>query len=141
MPNEVVAYYRQFIGQQISDTPSEVAKWLKGTLTNIDEGLIEADFEVRKEMTNPFGSLHGGMASLIIDEIMGGAVFSLANGKQYVTVNLVVDYLSGANENEIIHAKAWVVRNGKSIANCSAEIRNSKGVLIAKATSNLLARN
>jgi len=142
MANEIVNYYKQFIGKPLSDeTPSAVARWLNGILINIDEGIIEAEFLVREEMGNPYGSLHGGMASCIIDELMGGAVFSLANGKAYVTINLMVDYLSSAKVGEKIIGKAWVIRSGKNIANCSAELHDINGKLLAKATSNLLVKH
>jgi acyl-coenzyme A thioesterase 13 len=141
MSNEVVNFYKQFIGKSLNEeTPSAVARWLNGILVSIEEGVIEAEFLVREEMGNPYGSLHGGMASCIIDELMGGAVFSLSNGKAYVTVNLIVDYLSSASVGEKIIGKAWVVRSGNNIANCSAELRDLNGKLLAKASSNLLVK-
>ena len=89
-------------------------------------------------MINPHGILHGGVISMIIDEMIGAAVFTLNNSTNYVTVNLTVDFLNPATVNEIITARSEIVRQGHTIINGHCELFAGER-LIARGTSNLVS--
>jgi acyl-coenzyme A thioesterase 13 len=141
MNNFVIEKLKKQIGQEIADSPSPMAIWLRGTLRKVEEGEIEADFTVRREMTNPYGTIHGGAIALIMDEIIGATVFTLNTKNAYVSVNLNVDFIKSAKKDEIITAKAKVIRKGSTIVNAECFLYNNKGRILARGTSNLVSTN
>ena len=71
MENKRLQLLQSFIGKPFTGSPSPYAKWLNGTVISADESSVEFQFEVRKEMTNPVGMLHGGVTAGIIDDCIG----------------------------------------------------------------------
>ena len=68
MENKRLQLLKDFIGKPFSGSPSPFAKWLNGTVISVDENSVEFQFEVRKEMTNPAGTLHGGVICGMFDD-------------------------------------------------------------------------
>ncbi len=137
--NETVAYFKQFTGKVVTETPSAVGKWLRGTLISVEEGKMEAEFTVRPEMTNPAKMLHGGMIALICDEMIGASVATLNLPSFFVSVSLNTEFLLGAKEGDRVRACASIVRQGKHLINAECRLYNSDGKLLAKASSNLMS--
>lgn len=137
-PNKVIDFFKSRIGTPITDSPSKAARWLKPVIINVAEGMLEAEFEVREDMTNPMGTIHGGVVSFIFDELIGATVHTLNLPTHFVTTNLTVDYLLSAKQGEKIRAKAFVVRKGRNVINTRAELFDHKNRLIAHASSNLV---
>ena len=52
----------KYLGKQIQSSPSPAGNWLEFTLDAMKQGR-GAIATVRKEMTNPYGNIHGGMMS------------------------------------------------------------------------------
>jgi uncharacterized protein (TIGR00369 family) len=125
------------LGKDTAVSPSPFARWLKGTLLEVESGAVKVSFEVRPEMTNPMGLLHGGVIAGILDDIFGMAVFTLNKSNFFVTVNLATDYLAPAKTGEKVIAHAKIVKNGKQIIHAEGQILNEEGKLLAKATTNL----
>lgn len=136
--NPILAYLKQNINKPITKSMSPSALWLKGFLENVEEGLAEISYIVRKEMTNPLGTIQGGVMAALIDDTMGMAFFTLSQENLFTTTNLNVNYLYGAKEGEKVLVKAQVVRIGKKIANIECKVMNVEGDVICTATSNLV---
>lgn len=137
-PNLRLQSLQKYIGSHMKDSPSPVGRWLNGKLMAIEEGKIEVEYEVRQDMTNPMGVLHGGIASAILDDIVGTMVYALGREFAYTSVNLNCDFLHAGRFGEIIIAKAGVIRAGKNIVHAEGQIIDSSGKIIAKCTSNLI---
>jgi uncharacterized protein (TIGR00369 family) len=137
--NKTIEYFKQQIGQTITQTPSPVGLWLKGKLIDIELGSLTADIVVREEMTNPAGMLHGGSAALICDELMGAAVASLEKPNPFVSVNLHTEFLRPIRKGDTIRAKSEIIRNGKNVINAECKIYTAQGKLAVKSQSNLTA--
>ncbi len=138
--NQVLDFFKSNIGKSSSEmSPSPFGRWLNGTLTAVEENSLTAEFLVRMDMCNPGGIMHGGVATGIMDDLIGMTVFSSGTQVFYSTVNLSVDFLYAAKPNEKLIAKSKIVRMGKKIAHAEAEIRNEAGHIIAKCTTNLVA--
>ncbi len=138
--NPVLEYFKSNIGKSGAEvSPSPLGRWLNGTLLEVNEGSLTMEFLVRKEMCNPGGILHGGIATSMMDDIIGMTVFSLGNQVFYSSVNLSVDFLYSAKPDEKLIVKSNIVRIGKKIAHAEGEIRNEAGQIIAKCTTNLVA--
>lgn len=122
----------------MSDSISPVGRWLDGTLQVADYGRLIADFTVREELSNPAGVLHGGIATTILDDLIGTMVFSLGREYAYTSVNLSIDFLHAARIGEVVTAIAEVVRAGKNIVHCEGRIEAADGKIIAKCATNLV---
>ena len=96
------------------------------------------EFKVRDEMLNPALTLHGGVAALIMDDIIGLSVFSLYNEYFYTSINLAIDFLKTAKLDECIRAHSVVVRKGRNVVNVKCDIYNKDDVLLARGMSNLI---
>ena len=138
LENKRLAFLQTYIGQHMSDSSSPVARWLDGKLIDLKEGSMAVEFTVRQDMTNPLGVLHGGIASTILDDVVGTLVYALGREFAYVSVNLNCDFLHAARLGDVITATAKVVRAGKNIVHVEGEIRDVEGRIIAKCTSNLI---
>jgi acyl-coenzyme A thioesterase 13 len=138
--NHVIELFKSNIGKSFGDvSPSPFGRWLNGTLTEVEEGSLTAEFIVRKDMCNPGGIMHGGVAIGMMDDIIGLTSFAMGNQVFYSTVNLNTDFLYSAKPDEKLIAKSKIVRMGKKIAHAEGEIRNEVGQIIAKCTTNLVA--
>lgn len=133
---------RERIGTVLDDTISPAGSWLKFRLLSAEKGKAVATTVVRKEMCNPYGHIHGGMMSLVIDEIIGFAVLSLDAPSHYTSINLNVDFLYAIKEGDTLRAEATIIRHGKKIIHVAAEVyHNDNNTLLARASSNLVVTN
>lgn len=140
--NEQLAVLQSFVGKPFSVSPSPFMLWLNPVVLSAEKGKLSFQYLVRKEMTNPIGTLHGGVTAAIIDDIIGATMFSLDEAFFYTTLNNVVDYFGPARENDIIIADTLLLKKGKQIVNAQCELWNAdKSRLIARGYSNLLKTN
>lgn len=132
---------RPFVGQELSNSPSPVARWLKGVLQEVNENGLKVAHVVRAEMTNPAGILHGGIIATMLDDIMGMTIMvkHSANFTHfYSTVNMHIDYLASAREGATVIATSNITKAGNKIMNAEGWLHDSSGKLLAHSTSNLL---
>jgi len=125
-------------GKEVTDSRSEAGNWLGFTLEHIEKGSAELTAPVKKEMTNPYGNIHGGMMSLVIDEAIGWAVASLDTELHYTSLTLNVDFLYAIKEGERLRAVSKVLRVGKKIINVECHVYDMAGKVLARANSNLI---
>lgn len=136
--NPRIAFFRSYIGKTFDDAPSAVTRWLGGILKQVEEGEVVAEYTVRDDMTNPMKTLHGGVAAMIMDDLMGAMVYLLGNPHAHTSVNLNCDFLNPAPVGTKLTATANVIRKGKNIVHCESVIVNEQGRIIAKSASNLI---
>jgi acyl-coenzyme A thioesterase 13 len=130
-----------FEGKMVTDSRSPAGNWIGFTLEKVEKGAAVLVAEVRKEMTNPYGNIHGGMMSLLIDEAVGWAVVSLDTDLHYTSLTLNVDFLYSIAEGEKLRASSTVLRVGKKIINVEVHVHNMEGKILASASSNLIVTN
>ncbi|MBS1741133.1 MAG: PaaI family thioesterase [Bacteroidetes bacterium] len=129
---------RTFLNKQVVGSRSPAGNWLQFTLNKVERGIAEIELIVREDMCNPYGNIHGGMMSLLIDEVIGWSVASLSTQQNYTSLNLNVDFLYAIHRGEHLRAIAKVVREGKKVIHVSCEVFDQKGRILAKASSNLI---
>jgi uncharacterized protein (TIGR00369 family) len=110
-------------------------------VTNIAEGEIEGQLTLQEVHKQQKGFVHGGLTATLADIVAGFAAVSLVpKGHHVVTVELKVTYLN-PGVGEILLAKGWVLKQGRKLNFCEAEIYCKSGtaapVLIAKATTTM----
>jgi len=91
--------------------------------------------EVRKELTQNHGVVHGGAIASLIDTATAFAIISLLAPKERVTtVDLTISYLRPVNGGRL-RATARVVRAGRRLFVVSAEVLDKTGKLTTTALS------
>lgn len=89
--------------------------------------------QVPKELLSPYGPVHGGAIAALIDTAIGVAVACrMAHGDRNATHELNINYIAFSKQPVVI-ATARVIRLGRSVAHCEAEVHSEGGELIAKA--------
>ncbi|GAA0877416.1 hypothetical protein GCM10009119_03840 [Algoriphagus jejuensis] len=137
-PNLRLELFKAQIGKKLDQTPSAAGNWLSGTLVDIDEHHIRVSYTVRPDMCNPGNILHGGIASLMLDDVIGMGNFVAGSEYLMSSINLNVDFLSSAQVGETIEVTAKLVRSGSNLNHWEAVIRKESGKFVAKASSNLI---
>jgi acyl-coenzyme A thioesterase 13 len=139
MDTQEATFLREHIGKEVSTSPSPFMNWLKPVMLLVEEGTLEFQYTVRKEMTNPFGTLHGGITAAMIDDAIGATLICYGEPFFHVTINLSIDYFAAAKEGDVLIAKTTVIKKGRQLVNAQCDIWNTdRSRLIAKGYTNLL---
>ncbi len=92
------------------------------TLTRIEAGEVEISLPYRNDLTQQHGFVHAGIVATIADSACGYAAFSLMPAKTAVlTVEYKINLLRPAS-GETFVARAHVLRPGKTITVCRADV-------------------
>ncbi len=137
-PNSPLDYFRSQVGKTLDRTPSAAGNWLAGVLLAVDNSEIKVAYTVRPDMCNPGRILHGGIASLMLDDVIGMGNFVAGSEFLMTSINLSVDFLSAAQVGEQLEVRARLVRSGSNLNHWEADIRKDSGKIVAKASSNLI---
>lgn len=104
-------------------------------LVDLKPGEAIVKLEMRDELRQPQGLLHGGATASVIDTAMAFAVVTrLAENETASTVDLNVYYLRPVTKGAIV-CTAKIVKAGKRLLTVSAEVFNDEEKLIATALS------
>ena len=91
--------------------------------------------EMRDDLRQPSGVLHGGVTATLIDTAMAFAVRTRLEDHEFTaTIDLTVHYLRPHTAGTL-SCTARVVRAGKRVLTISADAHNEEGKLIATALS------
>jgi uncharacterized protein (TIGR00369 family) len=111
------------------------SKMIGMRLVDLRHNEAEIEIEMRDELRQPAGLLHGGVTATLIDTAMAFAVITrLAEGERASTIDLTVHYLRPHTDGKFT-CVAKVVRAGKRILTVSADVFNEQKKLIATAIS------
>jgi len=139
MDTKEAAFLRQFMGKEVEQSPSPFMNFLRPIVLSVEEGSLAFQHTIRKEMTNPFGTLHGGITAAIIDDAIGATLIAYGEPFFHVTINLAIDYFASAKEGDVIIAQTAVIKKGKQIVNAQCEVWNhDRTRLIAKGYTNMI---
>ncbi|MEZ5842080.1 MAG: PaaI family thioesterase [Hyphomicrobiales bacterium] len=125
------------VGQEFSDSPSPLGRWLHGRFAAIEHGAVAMTFEVREEFTNPMGFLHGGIIAAIADDMIGTTIMASDLARKFMSLNLDVQYLGAAKLGDTITASTKLVEAGKRIIVFDWFIHAADGGLLARGTSQI----
>lgn len=130
--------FKSQVGKRLDKTRSPAGNRLEGTLLEIDSHHIRVSYTVRPDMCNPGKILHGGIASLMLDDVIGMGNFVAGSEYLMTSINLNVDFLSAAQIGETLEVTAKLIRSGSNLNHWEAVIRKETGKMVAKASSNLI---
>jgi acyl-CoA thioesterase len=121
LANEVVAHMMK------NDAFSQ---WLGIEVMNIREGYSLVRMNVRKEMVNGFGIVHGGVPFSLADSAFAFA----CNNRNILSVALdtSINFIKAVQVGDVLVAEAREVHNGRSTGLYNIEIKNQKEELVAQ---------
>ena len=121
------------LSQALESVP--FARFLGIELDEIDAGVATLSFEIKPELKQNHGVVHGGAIASLIDSATAFAIISLLPTDEHATtVDLTISYLRPLTEGRA-RAVARVLRSGKRLIVVSAELFNDNGTLAATALS------
>ena len=130
---EITKEQQQFAEDALDGLPFAKLIGMKLVDLKPDEAVIS--IEMRDDLRQPSGVLHGGVTATLIDTAMAFAVRTrLAMTEATATIDLTVHYLR-PHLTGTFTCTAKVVRAGKRIFTVSADVVGSEGKLIATAIS------
>lgn len=135
--NPIVEMFRASIGKKLEGAPP-FTRWLDGRIVSCDIGELEVAFQVRPEMANPTGLLHGGIQAAIIDDVIGMTSATLGEEGFMLTIDLHVNFLGKVKLGQTVKARARFVRLGRRIAHAVCEILDEEGTVVCRGDSNLM---
>jgi uncharacterized protein (TIGR00369 family) len=104
------------------------------TLEEVRTDYARMRLPFRSVLTQPGGVVHGGAIATLIDTVVVPAIGSAHDAPQrLLTVDMQVQYL-GPIAGEDAVAEGWVVRRGRSLVFCRAEVYAAAGALVATGT-------
>jgi uncharacterized protein (TIGR00369 family) len=104
-------------------------------LDEVSKGSATLGLEIRKELTQNHGVVHGGAIASLIDTAMAFAIITLLGPREKVTtVDLTISYLRPLTEGRIT-ANAKVVRAGRRLFVVSTDVFAPDGKLASTALS------
>jgi uncharacterized protein (TIGR00369 family) len=111
------------------------ARLLGIELEGITSGTATLGIDVRKEVTQNNGVVHGGAIASLIDTATAFAIISLLAPKERVTtVDLTICYLRPVTKGRL-RAIAKVLRAGRRLFVVSADVFDKQGTLVSTALS------
>ena len=132
-PQAITEEQRNYAANALHSLP--FAKLIGMRLADLKPGEATLTMEMRDDLQQPSGILHGGVTATLIDTAMAFAMRTLIPLDQNTaTIDLTVHYLRPHLEGTI-ECTAKVVRAGKRIFTISADVFGAEGKLIATAIS------
>lgn len=101
-------------------------------IVEIREGYARSELEVRHELSNPIGSLHGGVYFTMAD-ITGGSA-AVAYGEQVTTVDADIRYLRPGIGIKKVICEAEEIKKGKQLFVYRVDLKDEKGTLLSAGT-------
>lgn len=99
-------------------------------------GWARMRMDLRPEMMNPFGEVHGGAISALIDSVAGAAVAAgtLPDDRIMGTIDMQVHFLERGRGSALV-AEGRLVRAGKAVAVAQIDVHDDAGALVAIGTA------
>src|SRR4051794_10267659 len=130
---EITAEHRAFAEDALHSLP--FAKLIGMRLVDLQPDEAKISIEIRDDLRQPSGVMHGGVTATLIDTAMAFAVRTrLPIHEATATIDLTVHYVRPHAEGHAV-CTAKVVRAGKRIFTVSADVHNQEGKLIATGLS------
>lgn len=119
------------------EPPPNIGQLMGMEFESLEEGAVTFSLVTRPDMTNPIGSLHGGICATLLDSVMACAVHTtLAPGVGYGTLELKVNYIrSVPTDGRRIIGHGNVIHVGRRTATAEGKVFDDAGKLLAHATT------
>ena len=107
-------------------------------LGEISPGAATIHLEVRDDLRQNQGVIHGGAVASLIDTAAAFAVLTqIETNERVSTTDLTIHYLRPANSGRLT-ASASIVRGGRRLIVVSVEVTNDQDILVATAVTSYI---
>jgi uncharacterized protein (TIGR00369 family) len=101
-------------------------------IDSVEEGRAVLSVEVRTELKQLQGVMHGGAIASLIDTAVAFAIVGASEPEdRFTTVEMKINYLSAIREGRVT-AEARLIRDGRRIIVAECDVFDDKGRLAAK---------
>jgi uncharacterized protein (TIGR00369 family) len=124
--------------QQEERRQSPFVDLIGGKLEEWQEGYVRMSLVLEEKHTNPNGVMHGGVATTLMDEVLGAVIASVRGmdamaAAPHATVEMNVSFLAGPRAGDEIVVEGRALKVGRSVAFGEAEVRRrGRDDLVAK---------
>jgi uncharacterized protein (TIGR00369 family) len=117
--------------------PPPIAKLIGYQIVDIENGRAVFKLKPAEYHYNPFATVHGGIASTILDTAMTAAVLStLPAGQGCSTLEIKVNFIRPiTGQTGELHCQAKTIHVGSRIATAEGKLKDKRGKLYAHAVS------
>ncbi len=98
------------------------------------DGHAILSLQYRDELTNPYGSLHGGVLMSLADSAMAVAVYSKYPHHIFYTVKTEIRFRSSVKSG-VLSAEAWLLGQKRNFIHGKVEIKTESHQLVAEVKS------
>ncbi len=121
--------YDPALAEMMLDPDFDGANGLTGylglRLVEVGPGTAAAEIEVRPELMQPFGAVHGGVVAVLVDQVLGAAIFpSLPKGTWPATLEFKLNYMAPVRSG-VIRATSEVIALRRRTAVVQVEVTNN----------------
>lgn len=104
-------------------------------ITDVGPGHMTAEVDVRDDLLNPFGNLHGGVVAGLVDHVLGAVMYPVMQpGAWAATTEFKLNYLAPVREGKL-QATAEVVALTRRTGVVRVEVTNAgRAVCMAQGT-------
>ena len=112
-----------------------------GMLTEaLGEGTARLSLQVTPQLTNSFGTVHGGAILSLLDVTLCTAARTLhPDSIGVMTIDMSACFIGGGSGSRLL-AEGRVLKNGRSMIFAEGEAKNADGSLVAKAIATVRVR-
>ena len=123
-----------------SDAVPSIRRLLGMSFDEVEAGRVVMSVTSRPDFANPLGTVHGGIAAILLDSVMGCAVHTtLPAGVGYTTLELKVNYLRAVSvDGEQLTGEGTTIHVGRRTATAEGKVLDSAGKLVAHGTTTCL---
>ena len=130
---EITEAHKQYAADRLQQLPLARMIGMHLTELQLDEAVIE--MEMRDDLSQPSGIMHGGVTATLIDTAMAFAVRTrLKPEEPTATIDLTIHYVRPHAEGKC-RCTARVLRAGRRIFTVTADVVNEDGKLVATGVS------
>ncbi len=107
-------------------------------LVDAKKGWAKLKLSFSEKLVHPFGVVHGGAIFSLADSAVAIALLGLVDKtERFTTVETKINYVNPVKEGDI-SAESRIVHKGNRIVLGEVEIRDEKGVLVAKSIATFM---
>ena len=120
-------YFDEAVAQSLVKANSALTglpKFLDAQIGEVAPGKLVATVEVRRDLLNPFGTLHGGVIAALVDHVLGCVLYPLMpRGAWAATTEFKLNYLAAVRSGTL-RAEANVLALTKRTAVVRIDVSN-----------------
>ena len=105
------------------------SQWMGVEVLEVKEGCSKIKMEIRKEMVNGFGIVHGGLPFSLADSAFA---FACNNRNSLsVALDVTITFMKAVNVGDVLTAEAKEIHNGRSTGVYLIHVTNQKNEQVA----------